>query len=146
MTNSYPESKIDLLYNFYMRLEPLIYVSDLGKSVDFYSGIPGFKLGEPYPSKENPSYVPVFIGDSKLMLCLARESNRKFYPKGLGGSGLQFFIWVENVDAVYDIVENRMKIVDAIETKSWGDREFTIKDPDGYFLSFYSPVKSPGNR
>jgi len=65
-----------------MQLEPLIYVSDLHKSIDFYTKILGFRLGELFPNEENPTYVPVFIGDTKLMLCLARDSNNKFYPKG----------------------------------------------------------------
>jgi len=124
-----------------MKLEPLIYVSDLQKSIDFYTNILGFRLGELYPSKDNPSYAPVFIGEYKLMLCLARESNKKFYPQGLGGSGSQLFIQVEKVDEIYQKVKSNVEIVDDIETKAWGDREFTIKDPDGYLITFYSPVK-----
>lgn len=123
-----------------MKLEPLIYVSDLRKSVEFYTKILGFRSGEFYPSKNNPSYTPVFIGTYKLMLCLARESNRKFYPKGLGGSGLQLFVQADDVDEIYQKAKGKVQLIDGIETKSWGDREFTIKDPDGYLISFYKPV------
>ncbi len=122
-----------------MKLEPLIYVSNLQRSIDFYTKILGFRLRDLYPSKDNPSYAPIFIGDYKLMLCLARKSNKKFYSHGLGGSGLQLFIRVNQVDEIYQKIKGKVEIVDEIETKTWGDREFTIKDPDGYLISFYTP-------
>jgi uncharacterized glyoxalase superfamily protein PhnB len=123
-----------------MKLEPLIYVSDLRKSIEFYIDLLGFRLGELFPDKENPTYAPVIAGENKLMLCLARESNEKFYPKGLGGSGTQLFIRVDNVDGVWEKVKDKAEVVDPIETKTWGDREFTVKDPDGYLVSFYTPA------
>ncbi|OGM11422.1 hypothetical protein A2Z22_00895 [Candidatus Woesebacteria bacterium RBG_16_34_12] len=124
-----------------MKLEPLLYVSDFQKSIRFYSKVLGFELGELYPNKENPSYVPIFIGTSKLMLAQARKTNKKFYSKGLGGSGAQFFVQVNNVDKKWRQVKDKVEIIDEIETRDWGDREFTIKDPDGYLISFFTPTK-----
>lgn len=121
-----------------MNAETLLYISDLKKSVRFYTYTLGLKLGMFYPDEENATYASVFIGDSKLMLVLARDQNKKFYPKGLGGSGFQLFIQVDNVDKVYQKLKGKVDIVDEIETKSWGDREFTLRDPDGYLLSFYT--------
>ena len=122
-----------------MKLEPLIYVSDLNKSISFYVDLLGFKPGELYPNKKVPTYAPVYIGESKLMLCQAREGNQKFHPKGLGGTGLQLFVKVEDVDKIFADIKDKVQIVDNLEIKSWGDREFTIQDPDGYLISFYSP-------
>lgn len=123
-----------------MNFEPLIYVTNLKDSIKFYTKILGFRLGSLYPNQESPTYAPIFIGDRKFMLVVARETNKRFYPKGLGGSGVQFFIQVQDVNAVWDRLKDKVKIFDKIETKSWGDREFTIKDPDGYLLSFYTPT------
>lgn len=83
-----------------MKLEPLLYVSNLQRSINFYTEILGFKLGPLHPDGNNPTYAPVFIGEYKLMLVLARGSNKKFYPEGLGGSGVQFFVQVQDVDEV----------------------------------------------
>lgn len=124
-----------------MKLEPLIYVSDLNKSISFYTELLGFKLGELYPNREEATYAPIFIDDYKLMLVLARDSNKKFFPNGLGGSGTQLFIQVEDVGSVWEKTKDEGRVIDPIESKSWGDREFTIKDPDGYLISFYTPTK-----
>lgn len=121
-----------------MDASPLIYISDLKKSVKFYTEALGLKFGLFFPSEENATYASVFIGDNKLRLVLAREQNKKLYPKGLGGSGFQLFIQVDDVDMVYQNLKDKVEIVDEIETKSWGDREFTLKDPDGYLISFYT--------
>ncbi len=109
------------------------------KSVVFYSRLLGFRLGELYPNKTNPTYAPIFVGKDKLMLVSARDSNKKFYQKGLDGSGFQLFIKAEDVDKIYERIKNKITIIDEIETKSWGDREFTLKDPDGYLMTFYGP-------
>jgi uncharacterized glyoxalase superfamily protein PhnB len=124
-----------------MKLEPLIYVSNLRQSVEFYTQTLGFRLGQYFPDKDNSTYAPVFIGDYKLMLVQARESNKKLYSNGLGGSGTQFFVQVDDVDSVWSKVKEKVTVVDPIETKNWGDREFTLKDQDGYLISFYSPTK-----
>ena len=123
------------------RIEPLIYVSDLRKSIAFYTHILGFKAGKLYPSEDKPTYAPIFIGKQKLMLCRARKSNKKFHLKSLGGSGVQFFIKVKDVDRVFNKLKDKVEITDKIETKIWGDREFTLKDPDGNLFTLYSPEK-----
>jgi catechol 2,3-dioxygenase-like lactoylglutathione lyase family enzyme len=101
-----------------MKLGPLIYVSDLQKSVSFYEETLGFRLGEFYPNKEKATYATVFISEDKLRLCLAKEGNTKFYQR----------------------IKDKVEIFDGLETKPWGDREFTLKDTDGYLISFFTPV------
>jgi catechol 2,3-dioxygenase-like lactoylglutathione lyase family enzyme len=120
-------------------VEPLIYVKNLARSIKFYTEVLGFKLGELYPNKENPTYAPIFAGEHKVVLVTARAMNKKFYMRGLGGSGMQLFLPVENVDYAYKKIKikEKIKFIDDIETKSWGDREFTISDPDGYLVTFY---------
>jgi uncharacterized glyoxalase superfamily protein PhnB len=124
-----------------MKLEPLIYVSDIFKSIYFYRDILGFKMGELYPDRECPTYAPIFVGDNKLMLSQARDSNKSLHQDHLGGSGLQMFIRVDNVDEELHRIKNQVPLVKNIENKPWGDREFTISDPDGYLISFYTPTK-----
>ncbi|MHA3963530.1 MAG: VOC family protein [Candidatus Thorarchaeota archaeon SMTZ1-45] len=48
---------------------------------------------------------------------------------------------VEDVDILYERYQGNLEIIDDIENKPWGDREFTFKDPDGYLISFFSKQK-----
>jgi uncharacterized glyoxalase superfamily protein PhnB len=122
-----------------MKLEPLIYVSNILDSIYFYRDLLGFKLGELFPDREHPTYAPIFIGDSKLMLSQARDVNKPLHQDKLGGSGTQMYVRVDNVDAEYERLKGQVNFVQEIETKAWGDREFTFSDPDGYLISFYTP-------
>ncbi len=122
-----------------MKLEPLLYVADLQSSIKFYKSI-GFSLGDLYPNRTQPTYAPVFVEGYKLMLVQGGDRIPSFHRHGVCGSGVQLFLQVAQVDEVYQRLKDRVKVADNIENKSWGDREFTIVDPDGYFITFYTSL------
>ncbi len=125
-----------------MKLEPMIYTNNIENSIKFYSDILEFEIDEFYPNKENPTWVSIRIGNDRLGIGKTfSDFNHKLHPRGVDGSGVQFYINVTNVDKIYEKYRNKVDIIDDIENKSWGDREFTFKDPDGYLISFYSKQK-----
>lgn len=123
-----------------MKLEPLLSVAHLRASIEFYQKILSFELRDPYPNEEQPTYAPIFIGKYKLRLVQGGERIPMFHKDGICGSGIQLFIQVSDVDEVYERVRHQVEIVDALASKTWEDKEFTIIDPDGYLLSFYTPL------
>ena len=124
-----------------MKLEPMIYTTNIEKAINFYRDILEFEIVEYYPTQENPTWVCFHIGNDRFSIGKTfSDINHKLHPRGVDGSGVQFYINVSNVDQIYEKYRNKLEIVDDIENKSWGDREFTFKDPDGYLLSFYSKV------
>ncbi len=123
-----------------MKLEPLLYVADLKASIQFYHVTLGFQLGALYPDQDRATYAPVFIDAYKLMLVRGGPRIPPFHRHGTCGSGVQLFVQVPNVDEVHERLKEKVKIVDEIENKTWGDREFTLTDPDGYFITFYSSL------
>ncbi|MFX0116475.1 MAG: VOC family protein [Candidatus Hodarchaeota archaeon] len=125
-----------------MKLEPMIYATNLESSIKFYRDILGFEIEEFYPSKEQPTWIAIRIGKNRLGIGKTfPDINHKLHPRGVDGSGVQFYIKVPNVDEIYEKYRNKVIIIDEIENKPWGDREFTFKDPDGYLISFYSKRK-----
>jgi uncharacterized glyoxalase superfamily protein PhnB len=122
-----------------MKLEPMIYTTNIKKSIKFYRDILEFEINEFYPNKEKPTWVSIRIGSDRLGIGKTfSDINYKLHPRGVDGSGVQFYINVPNVDKMYEKYRNKVEIIDDIENKSWGDREFTFKDPNGYLISFYS--------
>jgi len=134
------ESKIK--YN-QVKLEPMIYVSDIEASIKFYSEILNFKVVEYYPDDKNPRWVAIQIGDQRFAMGNTfKNINHKYHPNGINGSGVHFYIIVENIEEVYQKLKSSVSIIDKLEKKPWGNTEFAIKDPDGYLISFSDPNKS----
>ncbi|MFW9856222.1 MAG: VOC family protein [Candidatus Thorarchaeota archaeon] len=125
-----------------MKLEPMIYTTNIENSILFYRNVLGFEIDEFYPDRQKPSWVAIRIGNDRLGIGKTfTDINHKFHPRGVDGSGVQFYIRVTNVDQIYEKLQNKVEIIDDIENKPWGDREFTFKDPNGYLISFYSKQK-----
>jgi uncharacterized glyoxalase superfamily protein PhnB len=63
---------------------------------------------------------------------------------GKKGKGMYVYIEVLDVDKKYKELKS-YKIKTATEPKDWpqwGNREFIVKDPDGYKLCFWAPIKT----
>lgn len=117
----------------------MIYTADLERSIEFYRDTLGFEVDEYYPDSENPTWVCIRIGDDLFGIGKTfSDIHHKLHPRGVDGSGVQFYIRVPDVDRIYERYRNEVDIIDDIENKPWGDREFTFKDPDGYLISFFS--------
>ena len=55
------------------------------------------------------------------------------------GGGVYFWIRIDgkNIDEYYqELSEKKVDIVEEIKDQFWGDRSFTIRDCNGYFLAF----------
>lgn len=126
-----------------VKLEPMIYVSDIESSIKFYTEMLNFKVVEYYPDDRNPRWVAIQIGNQRFAMGNTfKNINHKYHPHGINGSGVHFYIIVDNIEEVYQELESRVSIIDKLEKKPWGNTEFAIKDPDGYLISFSDSNKS----
>ncbi|RJQ28551.1 VOC family protein [Candidatus Parcubacteria bacterium] len=114
----------------------LFYASDLEKTARFYE-----QLG--FTPEKLEEVVRIKLGDFTLAFVdkdktpIQKEANAE--PKGLG-----FFVYVEVEDVDIYFQSLKQKGVHASSEPRdwpWGKREFVVKDPDGYKLVFYSPIK-----
>ena len=125
-----------------MKLEPMVYTTDIEKSIKFYRDVLGFEIEEFYPNNESPTWVCFRIGNDRFGIGKTfSDINHKLHPRGVDGSGVQFYIRVDDVDRLYNELKSELEIIDDIGNKSWGDREFTFKDPNGYLISFFSKIQ-----
>ena len=115
----------------------LFYVANLDKTAEFYG-----KLG--FAAQKIEDAVRVKLGDFTLAFIdenktpIKNESGAK--PKGLG---IYTYVEVEDVDEYFEHLKGK-GIRTSTEPRDWpwGKREFVVRDPDGYKLVFYSPVRS----
>jgi uncharacterized glyoxalase superfamily protein PhnB len=122
-----------------MKLEPFLYVTNLQASLEFYHEILGFDMGELYPDEYNPTFAPIFIDGHKLMLEEVDVELPSYHKHSVCGSGIQLFLEIQDVDEAYERLKKSAQVVDQIADRPWG-RTFSITDPDGYIISFYSSL------
>lgn len=119
------------------RLDSLfLYVTNTHKTAEFYRKL-GFEI-----DKEEKDFTLVRLNDfeihchDKTEVNFRNESNIE--PKG---AGVYIYVDVENIDEYYkSLMEKGLKPSSEPRDWTWGNREFVIRDPDGYKLVFYEPI------
>ena len=112
-------------------------ISDMKKSVDFYSNVPNFKI--------------VYGGsDSQFTSFLIDDTEKSFLNLKLNETHLPNFgriiFYTDDVDELFAYMENDEIIsgLGELESKpqdaTWGERFFHVLDPDGYKMSFATPI------
>ncbi len=134
-------------------------VSDVKKSIKFYTEKLGFTLKECYPDPKKPLWASLVLDKQVVMLgalmtaegakemgCSKEElallkSDTKAFNKGAHGVGVAIYICVSDVDAHHKIAKKkRVEMVTGLKTQFYGIRDYTAQDPDGYRLVMYTPT------
>ena len=112
----------------------LYWVGDLDKSVQFYERV-GFE-----PDEQDDLHASFKLGDFKILLVPPRDEEQ-FTRDAMSqakGEGMYLYVEVDDVDATYQELTAK-GLMPSSEPKDWpwGNREFVIKDPNGYKLCFW---------
>ncbi len=116
------------------RLVPLITVDDLGASVEFFIDRLGFCV-----SFRSEGFVSLRHPTSDLQLGFVRPLADEV---AYGGEGLTYGLEVDDVDLEY-----RRFAATGVDTDGpprdnpWGDRSFTVVDPNGIALHIHQPIE-----
>ena len=120
------------------------FVSDMKKSFEFYSNIPGFRLVCGGATNEFTTFE---IGISKrTYLNLELKTDTKKTDFG------RVIFYTDDVDELYSYLRNDADFskLTTFEneptTADWGERFFHIRDPDNYQLSFAMPITTKGEK
>ena len=129
-------------------LIPELRTSDFDKSLEFYTEILGFKLE--YERKES-KFAFLSLGGTQLMI----EQNTQEWNTGElkypYGRGIHLQITVRSIKPLLDSLKKfhyplyvkQFEKWYKVKDKSYGLKQFLVKDPDGYLLRF---VESSGTK
>ena len=112
-------------------------ISDMKKSVEFYSKIPNFNLVYGCPDSQFASFLIDDMSKSYLNLKLKKTHSTDFG---------RIIFYVDDVDKFFTYMQNdeTISVLGKLESKpqdaTWGERFFHVLDPDGYRLSFATPI------
>lgn len=123
------------------KLIPEFSVSDINKSIEFYTKILGFKIE--YQRAES-KFVFLSLNESQIMIEQINghwETGKLEYPLG---RGINFQIEAPDVDSLVKSLQARKYPIMMMPKENWyrignklcGNREFLVMDPDGYLLRF----------
>ncbi len=112
-------------------------VSNMNRSVDFYSKIPNFKIV--YGGSE--AQFTSFLIDDTVKSYLNLKLN-KTYSTNFG----RIIFYTDDVDDLFAYMQDDKTVSELGKFESkpqdaiWGERFFHMLDPDGYKLSFATPI------
>ncbi len=101
-------------------------VRDLQKAVDWYCSMLAFEVSGYWPP-EMPSYAGFLSQEGATFSIMVAEP----VP-----TGARFNFSVEDVDALWERLKDKVDIVEPLFDTPYGTRKFTIRDLDGNELGF----------
>ena len=118
----------------YHTVTPYLTLSDAASAIDFYKKAFGaterFRMDRP---DGKIGHAEIQIGDSIVMLADESPRSDSRSPQSLGGTTAGIFLYVENVDAVFDAaVKAGAKVHQPLTNMFWGDRFGGLTDPFGH--------------
>lgn len=116
------------------------YVKDIEKTAEFYTSL-GFTK-EKHESDHLSIRLNWFWIDFHPQ---DKEDKPEFQKEALlenKGAGMFLYISVEDVDEFYTgVIAKGLKPSSTPRDWPWGNREFVLRDPDGYKLVFFKRIK-----
>ena len=112
-------------------------VSDMKRSVNFYSKIPNFKIVFGGSDSQFTSFLIDGVANSYLNLKLNETHSTDFG---------RIIFYTDDVDGLFAYMrdDETISVLGKLESKpqdaSWGERFFHMLDPDGYKMSFATPI------
>ncbi len=125
-------------------LTPNLMVVDVNATANFYQQVFGFQVIESVPDMVEPDsgkwqFAILHLGGVTIMLQNQRtlvEDVPSFSSQPIGGT-LTLYIEVEDVRSLFEKVESHVTLLkEGLYETFYGTTEFTMRDPNGYILTF----------
>ncbi|HEX9389288.1 MAG TPA: VOC family protein [Anaerolineales bacterium] len=112
------------------------FVKNLNKTASFYEAL-GFEI-----RKRESNHITVYSNWFWIDFVAIGKDERTKSKAGVElsnkGAGISLYLSVENVDEFHTyLVSKKLKLSSKPQDQSWGNREFTLRDPDGYNLVIF---------
>ena len=144
------EERIATLRKSVSRVDVMLKVSDIRTSMAWYQSV-GFELEGTYGEDDEPNWAGLFFGNAFFMLVPGKLEGKR--------RDVSFWIHTNRVDDLYQLLKDRQlerartlldgktpafpeaRFQQDIHNAFYGNREFTIVDPDGYEIIFAQPLR-----
>ena len=115
----------------------MLYPKDFATVREFYEQTLGFSIVHEWDRPESKG-VMFQVGSTTLELLWPLEDGKQHYGDG---AGFSLSLAVDDVDAQYERLKERVEIAHEIRDNPWGDRSFRLVDPEGLKISLFTKFK-----
>lgn len=142
-----------------LSLAPSIVCPNIEKTYDYFTGVLGFAGAGKWKDPDGNTMhamaiLPTKFGQATVMMGPLEAAasgafgdmgefgeNLKKSPQTLG-NGVVLWFNVPDVDKYHAFLTKKGALIDEPPTDQfWGDRTMSVRTPDGYYLTFASPIK-----
>ena len=113
----------------YTALRPVIWTDKLDETIEFYSSVLEFSVGE-----KNIDWGWASLYKDAVEIMLAKPNSHTHFDKPIFTGS--FYFNTDNVNTLWEALKTKAKICYEIENFEWEMREFAIYDNNGYVLQF----------
>ena len=128
------------------RLVPMLTTDDLDGTIAFYRDTLGFEVAGTYP-EDNPNWCYLRRGDSHLMFSSLDQLDHDHDEHGHDKEGEEhhhhgptgvwtLYIYPDDVESLWERIKGQAPVAFPPYDTDYGMREFGIRDPNGFMLSF----------
>lgn len=115
------------------RAVPMIHVPDVAATARWYAAI-GFTLDGTHEDCGEMLWAHLTFGTSELML------NAGGRPSDSPRREVDLYVHVDDLDAAFAKVAPLAELVEPIHDTEYGMREFIVRDPNRFWLTFGQPI------
>jgi catechol 2,3-dioxygenase-like lactoylglutathione lyase family enzyme len=119
----------------FKKVVPVLKVSDMQKSVAFSSGVLGLAVAWRAANDGDGENCMLQAGATDLLLSTGSHLGDKPHFTGA------LYFHMAAVQEFFERIKNQVEIIWPLETMDYGQKEFGIRDGDGYTLAFAEVLK-----
>jgi uncharacterized glyoxalase superfamily protein PhnB len=118
-------------------LSPNIFVNDITQTIGFYELL-GFKVAMSVPETGTDLVWAMMTNGSVTMMFQTFSSLADELPEisRIDGGSLLLYINLKNIRAFFEEIKDKVTVLKSLETTFYSATEFSIKDNNGYVLTF----------
>lgn len=125
-------------------LTPNLMVENVNETINFYHAVLGFEKVSTVP--DEGEFVWASMRKDSVEIMFQEVGNLKNDIPELEnespGGGFTLFLKITGVTQLHEAIYEKADIVDGLRDTFYGMREFTVKDINGYYLTFAEPISS----
>ncbi len=114
-----------------------LFVTDINKSIAFYKQL-GFEVTMTVPEQGDLVWAMLIHGGVAIMLQTFASMGDELpdIDRSKSGGTLLLYIKLKNIRTFFEQIKDKAEVVKGLEKVFYGATEFTIKDINGYHLTF----------